>query len=61
MKEEPGRTDRPTMMSTLKKILRTSGVQGFFRGVVPRIGVAGWATICMVGLGDMMKELTNRY
>ncbi|KAB8263821.1 mitochondrial carrier [Aspergillus pseudonomiae] len=61
MKEEPGRVARPTMMSTLKKILHTSGVQGLFRGVVPRIGVAGWATICMVGLGDMVKEFVNRY
>lgn len=61
MKEEPGRSVRPTMMSTLKKIIRTSGVKGLFRGVVPRIGVAGWATICMVGLGDMVKDFANRY
>ncbi|KAF7595115.1 hypothetical protein BBP40_007319 [Aspergillus hancockii] len=42
-KEEPGRSFRPTMIST--------------RGVVPRVGVAGWATVCMVGLGDMMKDI----
>ncbi|PIG79504.1 DNA replication protein YHM2 [Aspergillus arachidicola] len=59
--KEPKRAARPTMISTLKKIIRTSGVKGLFRGVVPRIGVAGWATICMVGLGDMVKEFASRY
>ncbi|GAW15242.1 hypothetical protein ANO14919_046510 [Xylariales sp. No.14919] len=53
---DPGRPEKLTMASTAKHIIKTSGVTGFFRGVVPRIGVAAWATICMVGLGDMVKE-----
>lgn len=46
---------RPTMISTAKLIWRENGMQGFFRGVVPRVGVAAWATICMVGLGDSVR------
>lgn len=38
----------------------TSGVKSLFRGVIPRIGVASWATICMVGFGDSVKEMMNR-
>ena len=59
MKMDPARPAKPTMLSTLKLILHDSGVKGLFRGVVPRIGVASWATICMVGFGDQMKELVN--
>lgn len=28
---------------------------------MPRIGVAAWATVCMVGFGDTVKELVNRW
>ncbi|KAL6922515.1 hypothetical protein FSST1_006541 [Fusarium sambucinum] len=49
-------TSNPSMVSAAKRILATSGPLGLFRGVVPRIGVAAWATICMVGFGDIAKE-----
>lgn len=49
-------TTKPTMLSTAQLIWRENGFGGFFRGVVPRIGVAAWATICMVGLGDAVRE-----
>ncbi|KAM0259750.1 hypothetical protein ACHAPA_010577 [Fusarium lateritium] len=49
-------SSKPTMAAAAKRILATSGALGFFRGVVPRIGVAAWATICMVGFGDIAKE-----
>ncbi|KAI8711085.1 hypothetical protein NCS52_01483900 [Fusarium sp. LHS14.1] len=49
-------SSKSTMASAAKRILATSGPLGFFRGVVPRIGVAAWATICMVGFGDIAKE-----
>ncbi|CEL06675.1 Putative Mitochondrial DNA replication protein [Aspergillus calidoustus] len=55
MKSDPGRPAKATIVSTFKHILDTSGFRGFFRGVVPRIGVASWATICMVGFGDTVK------
>ncbi|KAI0474538.1 mitochondrial carrier [Xylaria cf. heliscus] len=53
---DPDRPQKLTMVSTAKHIINTSGFSGFFRGVVPRIGVASWATICMVGLGDIVKD-----
>ncbi|RTE84907.1 hypothetical protein BHE90_000594 [Fusarium euwallaceae] len=61
LKADPTRPASPTMINTAKHILATSGPLGFFRGIVPRIGVASWATICMVGFGDIVKEtLANR-
>ncbi|KAL4880578.1 mitochondrial carrier domain-containing protein [Aspergillus karnatakaensis] len=57
MTKDPTRPEKPTIVSTFKHIVRTSGIKGLFRGVVPRIGVAAWATICMVGFGDTLKEL----
>ncbi|KAL3456171.1 mitochondrial carrier domain-containing protein [Aspergillus heterothallicus] len=55
MKNDPTRPEKPTIVSTFKHIVKTSGIKGLFRGVVPRIGVASWATICMVGFGDTVK------
>ncbi|KAE8138894.1 mitochondrial DNA replication protein [Aspergillus pseudotamarii] len=57
MKNDPSRPASPTMLSTFKHILATSGIKGLFRGVIPRIGVAAWATVCMVGFGDTVKEM----
>ncbi|CAG7939964.1 unnamed protein product [Penicillium olsonii] len=59
MKNDPGRPVSPTMLSTFKHIVGTSGFKGLFRGVIPRIGVAAWATICMVGFGDTVKEMVT--
>ncbi|GKT63423.1 mitochondrial DNA replication protein Yhm2 [Colletotrichum tofieldiae] len=56
LKADPSRPEALTMMSAAKHIFATSGPSGLFRGVVPRIGVAAWATVCMVGFGDMVKE-----
>lgn len=60
MKSDPARPTSPTVISTFKHILATSGFKGLFRGVVPRIGVAAWATVCMVGFGDTVKDMVNR-
>lgn len=60
MKNDPTRPANPSIVSTFKHIFAVSGVKGLFRGVVPRIGVAAWATICMVGLGDTVKEMVAR-
>ncbi|KAL4963036.1 mitochondrial carrier domain-containing protein [Aspergillus stella-maris] len=57
MTKDPTRPAKPTIVSTFKHILANSGVKGLFRGVAPRIGVATWATICMVGFGDTIKAL----
>lgn len=60
MKNDPTRPAHPTIVSTFTHIIKISGVKGLFRGVVPRIGVATWATVCMVGLGDTVKELLSQ-
>ncbi|PWY68360.1 mitochondrial DNA replication protein [Aspergillus eucalypticola CBS 122712] len=60
MKNDPARPASPAIVSTFKYIFSTTGVKGLFRSVVPRIGVAAWATICMVGFGDTVKEIVNR-
>lgn len=57
LKKDSSMTERPSMASAAKRILKTSGPTGFFRGVIPRIGVASWATICLVGFGDTVKEM----
>ncbi|KEF53253.1 uncharacterized protein A1O9_10701 [Exophiala aquamarina CBS 119918] len=49
VKADPARPANASMLTTLMFILKESGVGALFRGVVPRIGVASWATICMVG------------
>jgi hypothetical protein len=46
---------KPTMLSTSKRIFRENGLKGFSRGIIPRIGVASWATVVMVAFGDMVK------
>ncbi|KAL4914960.1 mitochondrial carrier domain-containing protein [Aspergillus aurantiobrunneus] len=61
MTKDPTRPLKPTIASTFSHIIRTSGVKGLFRGVVPRIGVATWATICMVGLGDTVKAFIHQW
>lgn len=60
MKHDPTRPRSATMLSTFRHIVRKSGLRGLFRGVVPRIGVAAWATICMVGFGDALKEIVQK-
>jgi hypothetical protein len=47
LKADPTRPAEVSMASAARHILRESGPMGFFRGVVPRIGVAAWAIICM--------------
>lgn len=38
-----------------KWIYQNNGISGFYRGVVPRIGLGMWQTLCMVALG-MYKQ-----
>lgn len=60
MKKDATRPASPTIFSTFRYSTATSGYKGLFRGVVPRIGVAAWATTFMVGLANIVKELFNR-
>lgn len=53
---DPNRPAKLTVASAAKYIYSQNGLKGLYRGVVPRIGLGVWQTVCMVGLGDMAKE-----
>jgi len=50
--------DRPAKLSIIgaaKYIVKKNGFKGLYRGVVPRICLGMWQTICMVSGGDWLK------
>jgi Mitochondrial carrier protein len=51
--EDPNRPKKMTVASTARYIYQQNGIRGLYRGVVPRIGLGVWQTICMVAMGDM--------
>jgi len=51
--EDPNRPKKMTVGNTAKYIYQNNGLKGLYRGVVPRIGLGVWQTICMVAMGDM--------
>ncbi|SCZ89024.1 BZ3500_MvSof-1268-A1-R1_Chr1-1g00901 [Microbotryum saponariae] len=58
LKKTTSAAARPTtMVSTFKTIYQEAGISGFFRGVTPRIGLGVWRTVCLVSLGDFVKEM----
>ncbi|KAI9487447.1 MAG: mitochondrial carrier domain-containing protein [Benjaminiella poitrasii] len=50
-----GRPDKMTIRSATKYIYEKNGMKGFYRGVLPRIGLGMWQTLCMVALGDYFR------
>jgi hypothetical protein len=52
-KDDPNRPKKMTVGNTAKYIYSTNGLKGLYRGVMPRIGLGVWQTVCMVALGDM--------
>jgi hypothetical protein len=50
---DPNRPAKMTVGNTARYIYGQNGIKGLYRGVVPRIGLGVWQTICMVALGDM--------
>ncbi|KAI7866004.1 mitochondrial carrier domain-containing protein [Spinellus fusiger] len=54
--ERPGRPKNLTIVTAFKYIYAEHGAKGLFKGVVPRIGLGVWQTMCMVALGDYFKE-----
>ncbi|KAI9787349.1 MAG: Mitochondrial DNA replication protein yhm2 [Peltula sp. TS41687] len=58
--EDPNRPKKLTVGKTLRYIYQTNGLKGLYRGVTPRIGLGVWQTICMVGMGDMAKEMVEK-
>ncbi|GAA6061004.1 hypothetical protein JCM10212_001060 [Sporobolomyces blumeae] len=45
-----------TMFGTGRYILKENGLSGLFRGVTPRIALSTYRTICLVSLGDWVKQ-----
>lgn len=52
-KEDPNRPKKMTVGNTFKYIYDNNGFRGLYRGVMPRIGLSVWQTVCMVAMGDM--------
>ncbi|KAK1857707.1 hypothetical protein I4F81_000322 [Pyropia yezoensis] len=54
---DPRRPKERSMATMARYIYQTNGVRGFYRGVLPRIGLSVYLTVVMVFLGDELKEL----
>eukprot|EP00158_Paraphelidium_tribonemae_P003783 Partr_v1_DN26368_c1_g1_i2_m42957 putative Mitochondrial len=56
-----GRPERMSIMQTSKWIYERNGIRGFFRGVIPRVGLGAWQTVCMVAGGDALKQRVKEW
>ncbi|KAI9310684.1 mitochondrial carrier domain-containing protein [Dichotomocladium elegans] len=54
--DTPGRPKKLTIATATKWIYQQNGYGGFFKGVVPRIGLGMWQTVVMVCFGDVLRE-----
>ncbi|RCI03154.1 hypothetical protein CU098_010166 [Rhizopus stolonifer] len=54
-----GRPEKPTIGNITKYIYAKNGLGGFYRGIVPRIGLGIWQTLVMVALGDYCRARLN--
>ncbi|KAI9246903.1 mitochondrial carrier domain-containing protein [Phascolomyces articulosus] len=52
----PGRPEKMNISTAAKWIYQNNGVKGFYKGVVPRIGLGMWQTVCMVTIGDSLRQ-----
>ncbi|KAI1652136.1 mitochondrial carrier [Daldinia loculata] len=59
-KEDPNRPKKMTVGNTFKYIYESNGIKGLYRGVMPRIGLGVWQTVCMVAMGDMAKSYVEK-
>ncbi|CAO3677671.1 unnamed protein product [Umbelopsis vinacea] len=50
-----GRPENMTISKAAKWIYQNNGISGFYRGVVPRIGLGIWQTLVMVTAGDYFR------
>lgn len=57
---DPNRPKNLTVGKTFSYIYSQNGIKGLYRGVVPRIGLGVWQTICMVAMGDMAKSYVEK-
>lgn len=54
-----GRPEKMTIVEATKWIYKNNGIHGFYRGVMPRIGLGMWQTLCMVALGKFSSAATR--
>ena len=52
----PNRPENLNIWTTAKYIYQNNGILGFYRGIIPRIGLGVYLTVCMVFGGDQIKE-----
>lgn len=59
---DPNRPKKLTTLKALRYIYRSSGIRGLYRGVLPRMSLGIWQTICLVAFGDMyVPRRSQRY
>lgn len=51
-----GRPQKMSIANAARWIYEKNGIKGFYRGVVPRVGLGAWQTVCMVAGGDALKQ-----
>ncbi|KAG0171896.1 hypothetical protein DFQ28_003805 [Apophysomyces sp. BC1034] len=52
-----GRPEKMTIVKATQWIYQNNGIRGFYRGVLPRVGLGMWQTLCMVALGDHFRAM----
>lgn len=56
---DPNRPKNLGVFSAAKYIYANNGINGLYRGVLPRVGLGVWQTVFMVAFGDMFKKILN--
>ena len=54
--QTPGRPAKLSIFSAARWIVQNNGFLALYRGVVPRIGLSVYLTVCMVFGGDQLKQ-----
>ncbi|CAH7670071.1 tricarboxylate carrier [Phakopsora pachyrhizi] len=54
-KQTDRRPQKKTIFSTGSLIFKEHGIEGLFKGMVPRMGLSVWRTVCFVYVADQVK------
>ncbi|KAA1114001.1 hypothetical protein PGTUg99_028245 [Puccinia graminis f. sp. tritici] len=54
-KHSSNRPEKMTITNTMSYIYREHGLKGLFKGVLPRMGLSVWRTVCFVSVADMAR------
>ena len=47
---------RPQCIVSCVQIVKEQGIPGLFKGIVPRVGLGIWQTLCMVTGAKLVKD-----